>query len=200
MNTREIEILLQKYFEAETSVEEEKLLRQFFLSGKVPAHLRQHISLFKFAGTEKNVAMQADVEKSLLTRIHSGRMISFTGRRFWYLATGAAAAVLLLFAIYTETKKTFNDDQEIAAHTYSPEEIQLAYVQIHEVLHFTSSKLNQGTAPLNNISKIEAGVELVNHLAKFDRGINEMNRGLRRIDDGAEHINMLSKFNLLIHQ
>jgi hypothetical protein len=200
MNIREIEILLDKYFEAETSVEEEKLLRHFFLSGEAPAHLQQHVSLFKFADAEQNLVMQANVEKNLLNRINSGRAILYASRRFWYLAAGVAAAVLVLFAIFTETKKAVNGDPEIASHTYSHEEIQLAYVHIQEALYFTSSKLNQGTAPLNNISKINAGAEIVNQLAKFDQGITEMNRGLRRIDEGAEHFNKLSKFNLLIHQ
>jgi len=200
MNTREIEILLVKYFEAETTVEEEKLLRQYFLSGEVPAHLQQHVSLFKFAEAEQNLVMQADIERNLLNKINSGRAFLFASRRFWYLAAGVAAAVLLLFTIFTETKKAVNGDPEIATHTYSHEEIQLAYVQIQEALYFTSAKLNQGTAPLANISKINAGAEVVNQLAKFDRGLNELNRGLRRIDEGAEQFSKLSKFNLLTNQ
>ncbi len=46
MDYQYIEQLIERYFAAETSLEEERILRQFFLQSDVPAHLRQWKSLF----------------------------------------------------------------------------------------------------------------------------------------------------------
>ncbi|WP_128545185.1 HEAT repeat domain-containing protein [Larkinella soli] len=43
----DIEKLLERYYEGETTLEEEKLLREFFRSEAVPAHLKDHAAPFQ---------------------------------------------------------------------------------------------------------------------------------------------------------
>lgn len=196
MNIREIEKLLDRYFEAETSQEEELLLKQFFLSNDVPAHLQHYVPIFRFKKSEENFIVKTDFEVHLLNRIEQGRRNSFRSRRMWYIASGLAAAVLLLFTIFTEMRPA----KVVADRVYSQEEIQLAYLQTKEILAFTSGKINQGTKPLSSVSKINAGTSAVNQLLKLDDGITRINQGLKRIEDGSNHFGNLSKFNLLTNQ
>ena len=42
---KDIETLLNKYFEGETTCEEERRLRRFFAEGLVPEHLEVYLSL-----------------------------------------------------------------------------------------------------------------------------------------------------------
>lgn len=46
MNYQYIEQLLERYFDCQTSVEEERILRTFFCQEEVPAHLAQYAPLF----------------------------------------------------------------------------------------------------------------------------------------------------------
>ena len=46
MKSEKIDYLLEKYWDCETSVEEEKELQAFFLGGDVPAQFQQYIPLF----------------------------------------------------------------------------------------------------------------------------------------------------------
>ncbi len=46
MDYQYIEQLIERYFAAETNLEEERILRQFFLQTDVPAHLQQWKALF----------------------------------------------------------------------------------------------------------------------------------------------------------
>lgn len=46
MNTKEIEILLDKYFEALTTVDEENILRSYFQREDIADHLKSVQSLF----------------------------------------------------------------------------------------------------------------------------------------------------------
>lgn len=196
MNTREIEILLEKYFEAKTSKEEENLLKQFFLSGDVPAHLKHCIPLFHFAKSEQQLVAKTDFEADLMNRMEQGRSNSYNSRRLWYVASGIAAAVLLLLTILTETRQV----STVADRAYTPEEIQLAYLQTKEVLSFASGKINQGASSLSNVSKINSGTSAIDQLSKLDKGITQLNQGLKQIDNGSGHIGKFSKFNLLTNQ
>jgi uncharacterized protein YneF (UPF0154 family) len=55
MNASEAEELLQKYYEGETSLEEERQLREYFRVGEtVPAHLRGHAAQFGYAEQVKD--------------------------------------------------------------------------------------------------------------------------------------------------
>lgn len=44
----DIEKLLEKYYDGETSLEEERALKQFFQSGEVPEHLQSHAAQFGY--------------------------------------------------------------------------------------------------------------------------------------------------------
>lgn len=51
MNTERIEQLLDKYFDGETSIEEEKELREFFRQDEIPAHLKSYADQFSYTET-----------------------------------------------------------------------------------------------------------------------------------------------------
>ena len=48
MELAKIENLLEKYFEAETSIKEEAILKEYFSQDEVPEHLNQYKDLFGF--------------------------------------------------------------------------------------------------------------------------------------------------------
>ena len=48
MDYKYIEQLLERYWNCETSVEEEQILRIFFQQKELPAHLRRYRSLFTY--------------------------------------------------------------------------------------------------------------------------------------------------------
>ncbi|MDR1919988.1 MAG: hypothetical protein LBQ65_10135 [Tannerellaceae bacterium] len=83
-----IDDLITKYFEGETTTEEERKLRRFFASKRVPQRLAIYRPIFAYFDEE--------IKKKGAS---ATRTSSHTGRRFYYLATAAAAAVLLLLGI-----------------------------------------------------------------------------------------------------
>ena len=57
MKSEKIDYLLEKYWDCETSVEEEKELQAFFLGGDVPAQFQQYIPLFSCIRDEQSVKL-----------------------------------------------------------------------------------------------------------------------------------------------
>lgn len=53
MELNKLESLLKKYDDGETTLKEEKLLKEFFHSEKVPNHLQEYKLLFNFSEEEK---------------------------------------------------------------------------------------------------------------------------------------------------
>lgn len=81
----DIDDLLTKYFEGETSTEEERRLRAFFASGKVPQRLSAYRPIFAFFDEE--------IEKRKREKTQTGR------RQMLYWVSGIAAGLLLLLGI-----------------------------------------------------------------------------------------------------
>lgn len=194
MNTREIEILIGRYFEAETTLEEEQLLKQFFSGDNVPDELKHHAALFRFASNEEKLQAPSLTDKQLSGSIQDKKRNLFAIRRTYLTMAGIAASLLLFVAIW----QTFDRNDVIQpAQAYTQSEIDEALQLTYKTLAFTSEILNHGAAPLENLNRLNAAAPVADGLQKLETGLNEMNRGLRHIEEGAAHINRLSTFNLL---
>ena len=84
---KDIETLLNKYFEGETTCEEERRLRRFFAEGLVPEHLEVYRPMFAFFEAEQKEL--APFEKKTKT----------VRQYLTYSLSAAAAAILLLVGI-----------------------------------------------------------------------------------------------------
>jgi hypothetical protein len=96
----EIRGLLEKYFLAETSLEEERVLAEYFLSGEVDAELEQYAAFFEYIDEEKQVLPGEDFEKRILERVGLGETeglpVQAPVRRIGF---GYAAAAAMLFCV-----------------------------------------------------------------------------------------------------
>lgn len=115
MNYVYIEQLIERYFAAETTVAEERILRAFFAECEVPNHLAQYAPLFAFTAEEakSSDALGADFDEKVIARLRAkGDMpevhvramkmtLAARLRPFWR----AAAAVVLLVAIGTTARE-----------------------------------------------------------------------------------------------
>lgn len=91
-----IDELLNKYFEGETSCEEERELRRYFTeTDKLPEHLQTYRPLFTYLEQEANA--NAKTEKTLQPQPPSRKPARL--RRMLYVWSGIAAGVLLLAGV-----------------------------------------------------------------------------------------------------
>ena len=69
MDYKYIEQLLERYWECETSLEEEQILRTFFRQEEIPAHLLPYKSLFAYEENAKHVALDDDFDQRILAKV-----------------------------------------------------------------------------------------------------------------------------------
>ena len=114
MSIREIEELLGKYYEGDTTVDEERRLREFFTRQEIPGHLLSHAPLFRWQTQEQRTVMnnpgfQDKLDQKLQDSDGSARTASMTisrGRKLapLMMAAGFLLLIGLLFSIRLDRK------------------------------------------------------------------------------------------------
>ena len=131
MELYKLEFLLKRYDDGETSLEEEKLLKNYFLEEKVPEHLEHYKMIFNFSEEER--------------KIHYPGKFKLKSGRKWY-AIGLAASVLITIGIFTfQENEQQNLTQNELGTIENPEE---AYYKAKETLQMVAQIMNNGKEEL----------------------------------------------------
>lgn len=133
-----IEYLLQKYLEAETSIAEEQELQHYFSSENVAPHLEEYKALFDYFSVAKNETTHVTVTLKPRTN---------------YLKWGSVAASII-FVIGFFTVNTIQNNNE-------KEEALLAYYQTKEALNLISNQFNTGTSKISYLHTFEASKQQI---------------------------------------
>ena len=169
MNTNGIEALLNKFFEGNTSLQEEKILRDFFHGQDVPAHLQSYKSLFTYFSNEQQQKINdQDFEQKLTARLSDKTndtpvIPKYSIRsRFIYIAGIAASILLLLGLLFTFQHDVFRKHSD-RIHP-GPE---MAYTDAREALMLVSGNLNRGLKEVGRLQTINVAMTKIKRLNKF---------------------------------
>lgn len=178
MNWQEIENLLERYYEGDTTLREERLLKEWLGRDDVPAHLMVAKDQFLYLETQGNIGSLDDgFDEKVLKEISEpplAKMVSLN-RPWIYWISGVAAAALIVVAVLAQ----FNPFGKTITDTYS--DPALAYEEAKKVMLFVSSKLNRGTENIDQVEKFDTGMKEMKNLGQFNKGIEEASN-LNKID------------------
>lgn len=101
MDYKYIEQLLERYWNCETSLEEEQILRAFFQQKELPAHLLRYKSLFVYQEVAKEEKLGSDFDERILAEIERPvvRAKRLTMHSRFMPLFKAAAVLALLFTV-----------------------------------------------------------------------------------------------------
>ncbi len=149
METKEIAKLLQKYFNGESTGDEEKSLETYFRSGNVAEEFKEYTEFFSGISELANTPDNSNIEEEIMDFILENENREKTRYRWlWQTVTGIAASVIIIlggFLFYQQQQKPFNDTFE------DPKE---AYAYAQQTLQFMSVKYNKGMAGLSGFEKL----------------------------------------------
>jgi hypothetical protein len=173
MNLQEIEKLLEKYFEGETSLSEEQRLRDYFSSGNVPERWRNLQVYFNQMKLEKEIHLDSSVTDSKMISSQKEEKVAplIDLRRPWiYWMTGIAASILILIAVFVK----FDPFSKRIEDTYK--DPQTAYVEARKILLYVSSQMNKGTRNLKPVATLQTGLDELKPVAEFDKAATQVQR------------------------
>lgn len=149
MDYKYIEQLLERYWQCETSVEEESELRIFFSTGEVPAHLLPYKDLFVYQQAQQEVGLGADFDARVLAQVEvpvvKARRLTLTGR--FIPLFKAAAVIALILSLGNVAQHTFfageTLDYNYDAYKDTYDDPEVAYKQVSSALMMLSEGINK---------------------------------------------------------
>ncbi|MGB5320796.1 hypothetical protein [Lutimonas sp.] len=147
MELAKIENLLEKYFEAETSIQEEATLQEFFAQDEVPEHLKQYKEMFNFFS---NSSLETSNRSIQLTK-ESKRTISIK----WLSIAAMLVFFIGIYSVYQQNEA-------------EKEEARLAYMETQKALDLISQSLNKGTGAIAHLDNFNKGTDAMAQLRTFE--------------------------------
>jgi len=162
MNLQEIETLLNKYYEGESSLEEEQYLMEYFRQDVVPDHLAPHQEQFMYYKSARDEKLpNKNFEHEMTRKI--GEESSGTAyakrSRMYYFVTGIAASIVILIGVYFQFIAKPNTNKYTTEDTYQDPE--KAYAEAKKALLLVSEKFNAGVSDFNKFSSFNQYKELI---------------------------------------
>lgn len=142
MELNEIEILIEKYFDGETTIEQENKLRTYFLSDNVASHLQQYQAIFGFYADAKK-------EKAPVIELRETRSFS------WY---SVAASVVILIGVGTFAYFNTQQNRQDLGSFNDP---QIAFEQTQQALDLLSGKVNQGIQTVEYVDEYNVATDRI---------------------------------------
>ncbi|ADY37567.1 hypothetical protein Bacsa_3038 [Phocaeicola salanitronis DSM 18170] len=146
MDYKYIEQLLDKYWNCETSLEEEQILRCFFRQAEVPVHLLRYKSLFAYQDAARMPKLGEDFDERVLAEIE--RPVVKAKRLTWRMRMmplfKAAAVMAFLFTVGGVVKHSADGGRSSIIYVYDQFEHEMQDPQV-------AYKPDSVKAPIENV-------------------------------------------------
>ena len=151
MELANIEKLLEKYLDAETTLQEEKMLQEYFTSNNVAPHLQEYSMMFGYFKQSKDE-----------TFIQTIQLKPEKTKKNWKWLS-VAASVVLLFSVF------------IGNEEYQKHQQRKQFAQIKEALQLVSVNLNKGNEAIYAVSNnLKKGSDAIEHLETYEETVNKV--------------------------
>lgn len=154
MDSKEIGQLLEKYWNCETSLEEEQLLRNYFNGPQVADQLKEAAELFRFFEMERRRTLGADfdlnIERTVKRSDRKGKVVSMVR---WIQVARIAAGVLVVAAAgyFIKTEVDKKNEGNITDPKVALEETKKALMLISK----SFGKARDGAGKINLFNEAE---------------------------------------------
>jgi hypothetical protein len=166
MDSKRIEQLLEKYWNAETSLEEEQELHQFFQGNDIPENLKETAGLFRYFETEKTRTLNENFDAAVtkqITQRHSGKFVSMTN---WFqIARVAAGIVVMVAAIYLIGHEVRKPNEMVDTES----DPKLAFEQTKKALMMISNNFHKAQNEASKINLLNEAEEKIQRKPETDR-------------------------------
>ena len=142
-----IEKLLEKYENGETSLKEEQVLKNYFSSDTVAPHLEVYKPMFTYFLVNQQEQFTKDVPLK-------------TKRTFNYKWISVAAVAVLMLGLYFGTLSSNN------LGTY--EDPQLAFNEFSKSMEMISTKFNKGASTVSYLNEVNKGTSTLGYLNEIE--------------------------------
>lgn len=171
MEYNEIQKVLSRYLEGESTLEEEAILKDYFSQPGLTADQVGIQKMFRYFNEAKLDSTPAFDITNELNAVIEKELKKESAHRFklLYAWAGSAAAVLIIsFGLF----QYMNKPEPVMKDTYK--DSNLAYLETKQALMKISRVMNHNTSKLKYLSNIDASFDQVQKVAKIDKIVNSI--------------------------
>ncbi|UTD14251.1 hypothetical protein HER15_01630 [Tenacibaculum mesophilum] len=151
MELANIEKLLDKYLDAETTLQEEQTLQEYFTSNNVAPHLQEYSMMFGYFKQSKDETFTKNIQLKPEKTKKNWKWLS------------VAASVVLLFSVFMGNEE------------YKKYQQRKQFAQIKEALQLVSVNLNKGNDALYAVSNnLKKGNDAIEQLGAYEETVNKV--------------------------
>lgn len=194
MDLKTLDILLEKFYDGQTTEDEELRLKTYFAGNDVPEKYANEQAYFDFIKKSKEATIlpegfHDEVEK--LIEKQNTKVVPLKK----YLHTVLAIAASVIFVVYlavffqsdsekmakTETKDTFDNPRE-------------AYEATKKALMLISNNMNKGAEKLESLEVLDKSMTEMKKLENFNKGTGKL-KELKSFEKGVKDLGSIAMFN-----
>ena len=191
MKQEQIQKLLEKFYNGGTTLEEEKKLCDYFLSGKVPEPLAADREYFLAMANARNrkasSLLSASLEKLIDVHVPETRVRRLHIKPVLAWSLSVAASLLILVGVY------FAWMRQVPKDTFS--DPQLAYQETQRILLYVSQQFNKGAGQLTRLDEINTPAREMSRIQQAAKPVNE----LKYLNHLSAGVGMMRQLKTLSH-
>ncbi len=160
MDSNAIKNIIEKYFEGESSLEEEKQLRDYFNRSEVKPELKVYKPLFQYFEAEQASGLGDTFDEKLLAKLDVDPAQPKI-RKLSAQWAKAAAVIAFIFASFWLIQKNYTPEPQDSWAAYEETDPQKAYEETMKALALVSNKFNKSSqkaveeiSRVNKINKV----------------------------------------------
>ena len=160
MDSKEIGQLLEKYWNCETTLEEEQVLRSYFNGPDVPDQLKDAAELFRFFENERQRALNTEFDNDVLRSVKkTERKTKVISMVRWVQVARIAAGVLVMVAagyfIRNEVLKSKDQTQALTDTFSDPKDALEETKKALMLISKSFGKAKEGAGKINMFNEAE---------------------------------------------
>ncbi len=148
MESHKIESLLDKYFDAETTLAEERVLQEYFSQPNVAQHLEQYRHMFTFYAKER----EQRFDGALPLQPRKRKVVAWLS---------VAASIVVLLGIGTFAYNNLDEPATAPTELGTYENPELAFQQTQKALDMLAAHVNKGVESVELINEYEQSKDKV---------------------------------------
>lgn len=178
--------ILSKYYDGLTSIEEDKLLKKYFLEHAIPDSFLTDQAIL-YASRQEEISLFPNNELWNVIKQHESKHNRY--RKTVRLISTIAASLLIMVSLgigfYLSTEK----QSSIAKDTFSNP--QDAYKAVQKYLGFTSTKLSYAYTEIKPIEKLSIPCDAIQPFSDIDKNLQRLNH-LNRLKSSSQKLERFS--------
>lgn len=160
MDYKSVKTLLEKYWNCETSLDEEAQLRTYFSSNEVHEDHKEFAALFQYYKSENEFRISDNFDANVLKQIDDKRK-SGKQRYINIYYKVAAAVILILFFVTIHQRFIAVKDKATAVVQDTFDDPQKALEETKKALLLVSEKWNKGKSNFAKLSEFNKGEKII---------------------------------------